>query len=263
MTSKPGTTERSDDEFKQFLVRLQERLGSHTASLHAGRLSATDDLAAVLRTLLTRGAGDDVVRKAIKRFSLQEPIVLVSAPITRQRNLKLAFGALPVGIDDSGDEHTNYVGVLDWINSLALSKEGLHREYYTWAQLITAYANTNGSHLSRTVPDVLHEVVVDQVGEVDLGVYLIWCAAVLADEALRDVIQQLGMAQVDPATPPLLAITWMMLSVNADQKPNLRFIYHARNTGPMLTLNGPHPFQISTTLDPDGTNSLHIARPNI
>lgn len=238
MAAQQGTTQRTDAEFVDHLERLHERLVTHTASLGSGRLSAVDDLAAVLRVLVARGRGDDTLRRTVRRFHLSEPTVAVGPPVQRQRHLVVAFGGMPahpvVGVPSPVEPEV--MSSSQWAESLALAKEGLFRDYYTWEQLITAYANSNGSHFSSSVQDVLRGITMHDVGDLDLGAYLMWGAASIASDALRDLLRQLSREVGDEGTPPPPGVLSMAVALKPSGNPDLAVTFRLGREGPLMTI---------------------------
>jgi hypothetical protein len=54
------------------------------------------------------------------------------------------------------------------------------------------YANTFGSHMSGTIPNTLLKTSSIMSGELDLGEYLIFCAGIIAENALSQVLDPLA-----------------------------------------------------------------------
>lgn len=210
---------RTDADARMALARLHERLVTHATSLSEGRHSAVADLAAVLRTLMVRGKGDDALRRTAKRFSLPSPVVHVSRPIKRTPGVVFAFGGLPVTPDD-----TTGTEFFDWSLSLALAKTGLRREYYDWAQFINEFANTNGSHLSGTIPAMLAVSRVHAVSDLDLGTYLVWCAAEVTGSATEQLLTALGLPSAGSTPGPPVRVTGLRVADTDDGRSTEVFV---------------------------------------
>lgn len=156
-------------------------------------------MAAVLRTLLAHGAGDNAIERLCRIKGISLPQFNVSKPVADHPQIGLAFGAVPAL--PGGDEPVNSVDLNTWRGMKALIIRGAPRRLSTWEQLITAYANTYGSHLSGTIPHLLsHMSSICYSGHLDLGEYLIHCAGLVAEDALQ---QTLGRIDGDtaPASP--------------------------------------------------------------
>jgi hypothetical protein len=136
---------------------------AHLRDSIGGRASAMDDLAVVLRILACPGKGDDALRDAVKRFGLQEPSVIVSRPAEKYLLTLIAFGGVaaerkrlrpgPAETVRHGSKSRPVEMIMsDWLASLCLVNPNLVRRHHTWSQLIADVANTNGAHLSGSVP---------------------------------------------------------------------------------------------------------------
>jgi hypothetical protein len=68
----------SDEDFVAGAIELGQRLTRHLSALENGAAGAVADVAAVLRTLIVRGEGDDVIRRLCKRKGVAIPEVLVT-----------------------------------------------------------------------------------------------------------------------------------------------------------------------------------------
>lgn len=69
---------------------------------------------------------------------------------------------------------------------------GVPRRVNNWDRVISMYANTFGSHMSGTIPKTLLETSSIMSGELDLGEYLIFCAGIVAENALSQVLDTLA-----------------------------------------------------------------------
>lgn len=180
--------------------RLRQRLGRHLDALEAGEVGAVDDVATVLRTLLGHGDGNDAIKRLCRMRNVGLPRVQVSVPIADDPQIGLAFGAVPA--PSGGDEPVVTVDVDRWRRLPAVIIRGAPRRVSTWEKLIKDYANTFGSHLSETIPQLLsHTSSIGYSGplDLDLGEYLIHCAGIVGEDTLQQV---LACIDGDMAPPP-------------------------------------------------------------
>lgn len=211
------------DEVVRVARRLRQRLGRHLDALEAGEVGAVDDVAAVLRTLLAHGAGDDVVLRLCRMKSIALPQIHVSEPVVDRQAIGLAFGAVPAPADA---EAVRRVDIDAWRGLPALIVRGAPRRVNTWEQLISAYANTFGSHLSGTIPHLLSETSsICYSGALDLGEYLIHCAGIVAEDALQQVL-----GSIDGDIPAATGATR-----HRRLNPLLRLIVEPQLPQPLLT----------------------------
>jgi hypothetical protein len=174
------------DEVVEVARRLRQRLGRHLNALEAGEVGAVDDVAAVLRTLLAHGKGDDVVARLCRIKSIPLPQIMISEPVIDRQKIGLAFGAVPA---PAHGDPVRLVDINIWRALPALIVRGAPRRVSTWEQLITDYANTFGSHLSGTIPHLLSQMSsICYSGSLDLGEYLIHCAGIVAEDALQQIL---------------------------------------------------------------------------
>jgi hypothetical protein len=80
-----------------------------------------------------------------------------------------------------------------WSDMTALVvRGGTPKRVNNWDRVIAMYANTFGSHMSGTIPNTLLETSSIMSGALDLGEYLIFCAGVVAESALNQVLDTLA-----------------------------------------------------------------------
>lgn len=174
---------------------LRHRLNRHLDALEAREPGAVADLAAVLRTLLVRGDGDDVIRRLCSATHTPLPEVLVTSPAADGKNVVLSVGAVSTSPQDetllaAGDPRpTHLVNLSRWMDMRALViRGGRPRRANNWDDVIKMYANTQASHLSSTIPEALSQISQIMSGGLDLGQYLIHCAGIAAETALNQVL---------------------------------------------------------------------------
>jgi hypothetical protein len=214
--SKPRLPRQTTpDELVERARGLRQRLGRHLDALEAGEVGAVDDVAAVLRTPLAHGKGDDVIVRLCRSHRIPLPQIQVTEPVVNSQGIGLAFGAVPA--PSEGDPPVRIVDINVWRGLDALIVRGAPRRVSSWEQLITDYANTFGSHLSGTIPHLLSEMSsMCYSGSLDLGEYLIHCAGIVAEDALQ---QALGAIDGDKAPPPRHRMLNPLLRLTVETKP--------------------------------------------
>lgn len=154
-------------------LELGHRLSRHLTALENGEPGAVSDVAAVLRTLIVRGEGDDVIRRLCKRTHVPLPEVYVSRAAYNEPSVILSAGGIP-GLpehEDAPHQIPSYIVDLDkWSAMKALVvRGGTSRRVNDWNHVISMYANTFCSHLSGAIPKTLVETSSIMSGELDLG----------------------------------------------------------------------------------------------
>src|SRR5277367_1462481 len=185
----------SNEDYLAGAIELAHRLTRHLAALERGEIGAVADVAAVLRTLIVRGEGDDVLRRLCKRMHVPLPEVVVSRAAYEGPSVVLSAGAIPVPPEDLSKPHaipTLMVNLNRWSDMTALVvRDGAPRRANNWDGVIKMYANTFGSHLSGTIPNTLLKTSKIMSGTLDLGEYLVFCAGVVAEDMLNQVLDTL------------------------------------------------------------------------
>ncbi|SKF63555.1 hypothetical protein [Mycobacteroides abscessus] len=186
----------SDGDFLISAIELGQRLSRHLTALENGEAGAVADVAAVLRTLIVRGEGDDVIRRLCKRMHVPMPQVLVSSAACDGDSVILSVGGIPGTPQDEEHPHqipNCIVSLNEWSDMTALVvRGGRPKRANNWDRVISMYANTFGSHISGTIPNTLLETSSIMSGELDLGEYLIFCAGIVAEGALNQVLDVLA-----------------------------------------------------------------------
>ena len=186
----------SDEDFVAGAIELGQRLTRHLSALENGAAGAVADVAAVLRTLIVRGDGNDVIRRLCKRKGVALPEVLVTRAAHDGPSVVLSAGAIPVTPEDEDHPHqiaTRMVNLNEWADMTALVvRGGTPKRVNNWDRVISMYANTFGSHMSGTIPNTLLKTSSVMSGELDLGEYLTFCAAIVAENALNQVLDALA-----------------------------------------------------------------------
>jgi hypothetical protein len=190
------------DELISGAERLKQRLGRHLDAIEAGSSDAVDDAASVLRTLLTPGRGDNVIRRLYRQASVTNPSMCVSEMATTTGgDVALSVCGLPVLPTEQEPSKAspmgNWVDIDRWTQMTALVlKGGNPRRVNSWSDVINLYANTFGSHMSTSIPTVLDQTARVYSNRMNLGHYLIHCAGVIGEDALGQVLGEIRGSKV-------------------------------------------------------------------
>jgi hypothetical protein len=182
----------SDAEFLKAFRMLVKRLDSHISSVDRGERHVRDDLAAVLRILLTRGKGENAIGRFLSRHRMSAEAT-ISLPAFDGSSVWLSLGSLPW--DATGGTKTRVVSIPTGLiesTALKVNVEG-QASTVSWEQLIKSYGNTYGAHLSTTLPAILDGVRLHGVCEADIGTYMLRSLGVLASGVSHELLRQ-----VDP-----------------------------------------------------------------
>lgn len=177
----------TEDEHVAQVIRLLLRLTDHVIAAQGFQTGyRIDDVASVLRCLLGRGRGDNVVVGLARRLHLPEPVLHLGPPVLDHPDTHLAFGSLPVSSSATPQTLTTVQDQL----VVVLGADGeFVGQRVTWLKLIEDYGNTWGVHVSSTVPFYLNRVNVDvSTGHVDylpLGAFLLLTMSSRLIEAVR------------------------------------------------------------------------------
>jgi hypothetical protein len=190
----------TDAQFLEQFARTSRRLTSHLNHLDDGDIDLADDVATLTRTFLAYGEGDKAISRLCKRFHLTPPPVELSGEPNRAANVEFAAGNLPqdTHADDLAGAHSASIDA--WLRSTAIVSGTVTRRETTWNQLIAHFGNTFGAHLSHSVPEVLGTIGLYGAPGGSLAIFLLRSAAVTAENALRELLPQVGLA--DSAAPP-------------------------------------------------------------
>lgn len=208
-----NTTPRaiSDAEFVVRFRTVVQRLDTQLRLIDSGEYHVRDDLATILRTLLTRGKGDDGIRRLLARFSLRPPQRAISPVADDGPNVLLAIGALPA--DDMNNALK--VTVPDQLMAAAplfvRTNAGARRA--TWENVVSDYGNTFGAHLSTTVPEMLDDVHYFGLSETDFGTYMLRSLGVLTSSVCHELLHQLDPSHTPITHNPYVAGTQIYAAV--------------------------------------------------
>jgi hypothetical protein len=126
----------------------------------------------------------------------------VSAPAKVDPQTLFAIGGIPV--DDKPNPETGQpagqlISVETWVQQPALVvKGGNPRRENSWAQVITMYANTFGSHLSGTIPELVFTSPDSTFGSKSLQEHLIHSAGLVGESALGQVLSAVSGEPYSP-----------------------------------------------------------------
>jgi hypothetical protein len=129
-------------------------------------------------------------------------MILVSPPARDRPNVNLSIGAIQVTAPDESVTPTGrpveerLVNFDEWTQMTALVVSGAQPRRFDWNTVVSMYANTFGSHLSGTIPEVLARTSQITSHRLDLGQYLVHCAGVIAEGALNQVLADVQGAPI-------------------------------------------------------------------
>ncbi|WP_156781238.1 hypothetical protein [Mycobacterium gordonae] len=177
------------DEKVAQLRRLQRRLDRALGAIAQGDTDAVDDVAAILRTLVGRGKGNDLIRRTRAVMNLKWPLLFVG-PEAKDTGVRLSAGSIPARLKmPEGD--CRWVRLDEWTQALAVViDEGHGQRKATWEKLIEDYANTFGSHASQSIPRMLDATARMHAVELNLGQYMIHCAGLGIADAVAQMLDE-------------------------------------------------------------------------
>jgi hypothetical protein len=176
-------------ELLEGAAKLKHRLSRHLDALERGQVGAVEDVAAVLRTALCPGDGDNAVLRLCRAHGVENPRLQVSLPAPSDSDVLLAIGGEPLVNDPDGTEQGRIVALETWIEEPALVVAGgIPRRVSTWAQVITMYANTFGAHLSRTVPQLVFASKGSTFASRSMQEHVIYSAGLVGERALDQAL---------------------------------------------------------------------------
>ena len=184
----------SESEFLYRFRTVVKRLDTHLKLIDSGQYHMRDDLATILRTLLTRGKGDDGIRRFLTRFSLKPPKRDISPSANDGSKVVFAIGALPSTEKETAQSVTVPNQLMHAVPLFIRSKAGTH--HATWENVVTDYGNTFGAHISTTVPVILDDVHFYGLSETDFGTYMLRSLGVLASSVCHELILQVDSSHI-------------------------------------------------------------------
>lgn len=172
-------------------LQLVNRLRDHIERLDNGTAHAVDDLAVVLRALVSHGRGDDVLRRLAAQ-SMTEPVtVAFSREPSVSPETRFSVGSLPSRTRDS-ELGVTVKSLDDWGSLAVLHIRGASKPTtYSWTRFLSEYANKwGGAHLPpQQVPGALQVIDTYEAGGFQLSGYLIRAAARVAWEWAQLVLR--------------------------------------------------------------------------
>ena len=234
----------------EFLLRFRtvvKRLDTQLQLIDDGHYHVRDDLATILRTLPTRGKGDDGIRRLLTRFSLKPPKRDISPPAHDGPNVLLAIGALPMDDNGSAQMVTVPDQLMLAVPLFVRSSAGTRRA--TWESVVSDYGNTFGAHLSTSVPAILDDVHYFGLSETDFGTYMLRSLGVLTSSACHELLHQLDPNNTAVTHHPYMAGTqiYAAMYLREDGKDDLRVNIRRKNwkqAGPVMTVRNPEGKQL-------------------
>ena len=171
----------ADDFFLNRVVQMVTRLRDHVERLDAGRMHAADDIAVVLRALVYKGAGNDILRKLRDRAGHEPAGFLVS----RSPNSSVdtfSVGSIPVAELGAQQDGATTATLDDWNGLPVLRIRGDEGPVdWSWGYFLNVYANKwGGAHIDPRVPSELVAIDAYACGGLSLATYLLRAGAVTA-----------------------------------------------------------------------------------
>lgn len=200
----------STDELVEHVSRLFRRLDDHChAYLVEGKQYRIADVAAVLRTLLSKQRHDNMLPTLFKRLHLSEPSVFVSPEPDISSRVHLSWGSIPAATVSGGAAGWEQATISELQHRTVVvmgPEDGFARIKQSWSDLISDYGNTWGAHVSSTVPLYLDRTEITVGTELPLGHHLLLAMA----EALSAAMAENEWEYQDrferaPITPPAVS----------------------------------------------------------
>ncbi|TFD60311.1 hypothetical protein [Cryobacterium sp. Hh38] len=213
----PANRNLSQDELKDRLVRASHRLSRHLSNFIAGNIGAGDDLAAILRTVVCTGKGDDVIGRVVKAFHLTSPKLVISPPANGELSTMFSVGSLPIpeGFGELPEGTPEVATFHEWRDRvcLVIERDDSGTRVFTWGRFIATAANTWGSHTAATIPLELDETRMHLFGNRPIDEYLLVQAAMVVEWVLESLLMELNLhgpaVRATDTTPVMLA--WLRI----------------------------------------------------
>ncbi|WP_142059517.1 hypothetical protein [Pseudarthrobacter sp. B4EP4b] len=179
-----------------YLLSGAARLRDHIERIDDGAAYAVDDLALVLRLLISGARGGELIARTANSYGIQLPKFGVSAEPQTVPGIVWAAGAMPT------TEALGTGGLVD-INQLRFKtalriQPGSKQVDLTWDKFIRDYANYWGTHVGDAIRDDVH--LADRIGTaagLPLTTYMLRETAVAAWYSAQYVLRN-AMVQDDP-----------------------------------------------------------------
>ncbi|QTE31093.1 hypothetical protein [Pengzhenrongella sicca] len=209
------------------------RLSSTLDLADSGDPHAWETLASLLRTLISDGKGNGVCRRLERDFGYAFPSVVVSPAPSEPAGTVLAFGNLPdyraAKIDPNPNGPRREVGFFSWLDLKSIRiPVAAQRTTFSYARLVTAVANTTGSHVSHTVPDLLDRARVFGVSGMALSAFLIRQVAWAVERSCEIALSAAGLGVADHRTTRPLHIgeSTVAYAELGNDFGNFEFVFH-------------------------------------
>lgn len=165
-------------------LHAMDRLHDHIARLDEGRAYAADDLAVVLRLLVGKGKGLNLLHRIARPGTGPIRFLATRAPETAETHF--SFGLLPAR-DGSEPLGSTAVTLPEWLSSTFLSiRLGELQKNYTWERFISSYSNKwGGAHVDNRVPPELTIIDKFAFGGYALSSYFLRSAGVIVWKAAQ------------------------------------------------------------------------------
>ena len=174
-----GTLDRGGHFIGQS-VHLVNRIRDHIERLDDGVEYAVDDLAVVMRAMLSNGRGNDVLGRLHRLANVDVQIQLSRAPNVHSPHFSI--GSVPIAGAHADQDGAVWVPLARWAHTPVLRVVGGgEQRNYRWGAFLDTYANKwGGAHIDKEIPAHLPIIDVYEAGGHLLSAYLIRSAAVQA-----------------------------------------------------------------------------------
>lgn len=205
------------------LIRATHRLSRHLTDHLNGEFAAIDDVAAVLRTLCSKGAGDKLIMRVVRSHGIEPRTISYAYPVQAKPGTILELGAVPQ-LRPHAPSHVR-LSLLEWLDTPALVAANridapfpaAHKRL-TWAQLINDLANVRGSHATQTIAPWLDVASLGGVHDISLADYIVESAAVIVEDTLHYTLTELGHAGDAPVLRLLpvrpVGVDWLRIAAD-------------------------------------------------
>jgi len=224
---KPGGPRDVSREYDlESLRRATHRLSRHITDHLNGEFAAIDDVAALLRTLCAKGAGDKLIMRVVRSYGIEPAQMSYARPVEGLPGTVLELGAVPQ-LRAHAPSHVT-LSLLEWLDTPALIAAeridaplpATHKRH-TWQQLINDLANVRGSHATQTIAAWLDVASLGGVHDISLADYIIESAAVVVEDTLRYTLSKLGHPEDAPEMRQLpvrpVGVDWIRIGSDGSQ----------------------------------------------
>jgi hypothetical protein len=200
---------------RQSLEEQVGQLADHCGRLVDGihRLDAEDDagfldVSASLRTVISRGRGDDLLKRVCQRADIPIPIVESLPEVSDDPAITMALGALPPPDNGISGSPITITGLM---NKRCLVVSDAHgRTEYTWNGMIRSVSSKLAIHSDDEVPTAFDEINTYEVMGRRVFPFLFRSIGVVVARVATDVLHLNGSdARASDLTIPAAGQSWM------------------------------------------------------